>query len=200
MGTTSFNCDISKWDVSNVQYMMGMFMKAPAFNGDISKWDVSTVTDMSGMFYDASAFNRELCGAAWVHSTATKSVMFEGSPGSISQTACTSAPTTHATTMVTRQYESRRPIPERDLLVRTPIARPVSMPASTSSIGNMMECAKCGTFPKSGRISCCAPGGAWYRSCGGAGSGNVDHSWFEGVQACNRKFKAKKACSYMLLC
>merc|ERR1712032_1428143 len=45
-------------------------------------------------------------------------------------------------------------------------------------------CPKCGTFEKSGRNSCCAPGGAWYNNCGGARNKNVDHKWFEGVAAC----------------
>merc|ERR1712037_324506 len=48
------------------------------------------------------------------------------------------------------------------------------------------RCPKCSTFEKSGRLSCCAPGGAWYRNCGGAGKRDVDHRWFEGVQACKR--------------
>ena len=48
-------------------------------------------------------------------------------------------------------------------------------------------CAKCGRFGKSGRVSCCATGGAWYKNCGGAANKNVDHRWFEGVEACKRK-------------
>ena len=44
-----FNGDISNWDVSNVTMMWGMFRKSP-FNGDISKWDVSNVTIMWEMF------------------------------------------------------------------------------------------------------------------------------------------------------
>ena len=49
---TSFNGDISSWDVSSVTDMSGMFSSAP-FRGDISSWDVSGVTDMSGMFSSA---------------------------------------------------------------------------------------------------------------------------------------------------
>ena len=41
---TTFNSDISNWDVSNVTNMIGMFYKSQ-FNGDISKWDVSNVID-----------------------------------------------------------------------------------------------------------------------------------------------------------
>ena len=47
---SSFNGDISKWDVSPVADMSDMFHGAFSFNRDLSKWDVSHVTDMSGMF------------------------------------------------------------------------------------------------------------------------------------------------------
>ena len=46
---TCENGDISKWDVSNVQYMDYMFAYTE-FNGDISNWDVSNVTDIRHMF------------------------------------------------------------------------------------------------------------------------------------------------------
>lgn len=44
-----FNGDISRWDVSNVQIMTGMFGYS-AFQGDISQWDTSKVMDLSYMF------------------------------------------------------------------------------------------------------------------------------------------------------
>ena len=69
--------------------MKGMFFDASSFNGDISKWDVSRVTRMDEMFYNASAFTQNLCTGAWINSKASKSLMFEGSPGSISPMACT---------------------------------------------------------------------------------------------------------------
>ena len=53
-----FNGDISKWDVSNVKDMEGMF-RGSKFNGDISKWNVSNVEDMSVMF-DKSNFNGDI--------------------------------------------------------------------------------------------------------------------------------------------
>ena len=84
-----FSADISKWDVSNVRNMDGMFQNAMVFNGDVSKWDVSRVTNMDSMFRHAKSFKRKLCDAPWVHSKASKTAMFEGSAGSISRTVCT---------------------------------------------------------------------------------------------------------------
>ena len=46
---SSFNQDLSAWDVSNVTNMSFMFSRNP-FNQDLSAWDVSNVTDMSFMF------------------------------------------------------------------------------------------------------------------------------------------------------
>ena len=43
---SSFNQDISKWDVSNVIDMRRMFCNATSFNQDIGEWDVGNVTDM----------------------------------------------------------------------------------------------------------------------------------------------------------
>merc|ERR1712032_1285161 len=90
-GTSAFNQDLSKWDVSGVTYMDKMFSLASAFNQDLSKWDVSAVIDMGSMFRDASAFERELCGDAWVNSKADKRDMFTGSSGSISSAVCNTA-------------------------------------------------------------------------------------------------------------
>merc|ERR1719201_1105437 len=87
-GASTFNQDLSKWDVSKVTAMWFMFNRASAFNQDLSMWDVSAVTVMLSMFRDASAFKRELCGSAWVQSKADKRDMFEGSPGSIASTVC----------------------------------------------------------------------------------------------------------------
>ena len=58
-------------------------------------------------------------------------------------------------------------------------------PTTTSVSGvSTKECSKCGSMKKSGKLSCCARGGAWYGNCGDAWDSNVDHTWLEGMQAC----------------
>ena len=85
-GATSFNQDLSGWDVSHITDMSNMFQGATSFNSpllwggkvsnvtkmgymfqgatsfnqDISGWDVSSVTDMSGMFQGATSFNQPI--------------------------------------------------------------------------------------------------------------------------------------------
>merc|ERR1719506_1195424 len=54
-------------------------------------------------------------------------------------------------------------------------------------IATTTTCPKCGSFGKSGRVSCCAPGGAWYKNCGGDANKHADHRWFEGVEACKAR-------------
>lgn len=57
---TAFNGDISDWDVSNVTITFNMFAGGSSFNGDLSRWGVSSVTDMTGMFAGASSFDGDL--------------------------------------------------------------------------------------------------------------------------------------------
>jgi surface protein len=57
---TTFNDDISNWDVSNVTNMDNMFSNAHAFNQPIGIWDVSDVTTMAGMFLNAYVFNKPI--------------------------------------------------------------------------------------------------------------------------------------------
>ena len=145
-----------------------MFSSTPLFTSDISKWDVSSVTNMDYMFIGATSFTHHLCGAAWVHSKASKEHMFYNSYGSIPQTVCS---------------ESSQRWLARWRMESTPIATSLTTPSITS------VCSNCGTFKRSKRVSCCAPGGAWYKNCGGTENGNVGHSWIEGVEACKRKSK-----------
>ena len=60
---TSFNQPIGNWNVSNVTTIDSMFLLATAFNQNLSSWDVSNVTDMSSMFNSAIVFNQDL--SAW---------------------------------------------------------------------------------------------------------------------------------------
>ena len=166
--------------MTNMDYM---FFQASSFNNDISEWDVSSVNNMDHMFYIASSFKQTLCGDAWVHSKASKKMMFTGSPGSLLREVCTDS----------RQYATRRPLTDRKLIVRTPVSTPVSTSTQAIVFINKMTCPKCGMFKKSGRASCCARGGAWHMNCGGAKNKNVDHMWSEGAAACKRKFKLDRS-------
>ena len=56
--SSSFNGDISKWNVSNVIDMRFMFFKCD-FNGDISGWNTSNVVYMNCMF-SYSIFNGDI--------------------------------------------------------------------------------------------------------------------------------------------
>lgn len=41
--------------------MVSMFQGATSFNGNLSLWNVSSVTVMQNMFYGATSFNQNLC-------------------------------------------------------------------------------------------------------------------------------------------
>ena len=80
---TSFNGDISGWNVSGVTDMSNMFNGAGSFNQPLNDWEVSGVTDMDWMFEDADAFNQNISG--WNVSAVTDmSNMFNGA-GSFNQ-------------------------------------------------------------------------------------------------------------------
>ena len=59
-GASSFNNDISNWNVSKITNMVGVFDNASSFNQDLSAWDMKNVTIIQWMFYNASNFNGEL--------------------------------------------------------------------------------------------------------------------------------------------
>jgi surface protein len=61
-GASTFNQDLSRWNITNVVDMAAMFSGARAFNQDISKWVTSAVTNMSQMFDGAVAFDQEIRG------------------------------------------------------------------------------------------------------------------------------------------
>ena len=66
--------------MSNVVNMASMFTRATSFNGDLSCWNVGQVRRMNAMFAYATSFDRQL-GGAWATSTAEKHCMFNKSPG-----------------------------------------------------------------------------------------------------------------------
>jgi len=76
-GASSFNADLSGWDVSTITGMSWMFEGATNFNGNISNWDVSNVLHMRVMFADAINFNQDVSG--WdVSSVRWADMMFSG--------------------------------------------------------------------------------------------------------------------------
>ena len=57
---STFNGDITGWNVSSVTDMGNMFYCAKSFNQPIGNWDVSSVIDMNSMFYGAKSFNQPI--------------------------------------------------------------------------------------------------------------------------------------------
>lgn len=83
-GATTFNEDISSWDVSSVTSMNRMFLNATAFNQDIGNWDVGNVANMANMFNVAIAFNQDI-GRWDTGSVTNMSWMFQGIGSSFNQ-------------------------------------------------------------------------------------------------------------------
>ena len=54
---SSFNKDISDWNVSSVTDMFYMFKNATSFNQSIRNWDVSQVTTMTDIFINTPALS-----------------------------------------------------------------------------------------------------------------------------------------------
>ena len=59
-------------------------------------------------------------------------------------------------------------------------------------------CHKCGTMAKSGKRSCCGPGGSWHKNCGSAGNANSEHTWHEGIRACKARLQSKTVIGHLL--
>lgn len=75
---SSFNQDISGWDVSNVTNMSNLFLNATSFNQDISSWDVNQVTNMNHMFSGATSFNVFLNWGSKTQNVTDMHAMFSG--------------------------------------------------------------------------------------------------------------------------
>jgi len=134
------------------------------------------VRKIDSMFTKATSFKHELCGPAWVHSMASRDDIFAGSHGRIARTVC------------------HDDSPQR-WLARWQVASTTPAVAAANKV-----CSKCGKFTKSGRVSCCAPGGAWYKNCGGAGNKKFDYNWIEGVEACKSTAATTTVASACLTC
>jgi hypothetical protein len=57
---SSFNQDVSSWDVSSCINFYSMFRYCPSFNQDINSWDVSAGENFANMLQGASSFNFDL--------------------------------------------------------------------------------------------------------------------------------------------
>ncbi len=68
-GASAFNQNLNTWNVANVTNMNNMFRQASSFNGNISSWNVANVTEFTGMFWQASSFNQDI--SSWNVSNAT---------------------------------------------------------------------------------------------------------------------------------
>ena len=77
--------------------------------------------------------------------------------------------------------------------IHTAVPETMSLFAASSNSG----CAKCGIIKKSGKRSCCARGGSWFKNCGDAGDIKFDHTWAGGAEAC-RKFPTSTPLQMML--
>merc|ERR1712048_1416360 len=42
-----------------------------------------------------------------------------------------------------------------------------------------------------GKLSCCARGGSWFGDCAATANADVQHTWYEGVQACKGRQRNK---------
>jgi surface protein len=62
VGTSSFNQDLSGWDMGRAANMSGMFKGATFFNGNISSWRPAKVYRIDEMFRGATSFNQDISG------------------------------------------------------------------------------------------------------------------------------------------
>ena len=65
------------------------------------------------------------------------------------------------------------------------IAAEIPTIAATSSVSRDSRCPKCGITKKSGKLSCCARGGSWFKTCGDSGDAQYNHTWIEGFRVCD---------------
>lgn len=59
---TSFNGNITTWDVSHVERFDALFYADPIFDQNISGWDTSSATNMNALFFHDAAFDQDISG------------------------------------------------------------------------------------------------------------------------------------------
>jgi len=171
-----FNRDISRWNTRMVTNMESMFLQASSFNTDISSWKVGRVTNMQGMFLQALSFNSDIRN--WdVTNVKDMDYMFYHAesfrrslcgPAWVLSKASNNLMFDGSEGRISTSYCGS---PERELIVRAPEDK---------------VCGKCGKFKKSGRGSCCAPGGSWFKKCGATTSAKTPYTWTDGANACKQ--------------
>ncbi len=57
---STFNGNITNWNVSNVISLKSLFEGAASFNQDLNDWNVSNVEDVTGMFMNATSFHNPI--------------------------------------------------------------------------------------------------------------------------------------------
>ena len=68
-------------------------------------------------------------------------------------------------------------------------------PEKTTGNPDHHGCSKCGTIKKTGKKSCCAPGGAWFKDCGDTGDAKFHHTWADGIKSCFFPLDAQVPCT-----
>jgi surface protein len=65
-GCTSFNSDLSRWNVANAINLDCMFVCCTSFNSDLSRWEVANaIPFINGMFHGCDLFDRTFV-ATWL--------------------------------------------------------------------------------------------------------------------------------------
>ena len=58
-------------------------------------------------------------------------------------------------------------------------------PAQLARPDTTPGCETCGTFKRTGKVSCCARGGSWFEKCGNVEDPQFNHTWMDGVRVCD---------------
>lgn len=86
---TSFNGDISTWDVRQVTSTASMFSNAISFRGDLASWQLESAEMMTGMFSGALQYSQMLCwNAIDVYNVVDNADMFCGTDGAALDSCC----------------------------------------------------------------------------------------------------------------